>query len=240
MEQIERWRKRLVRKASRLVLDPLGASSNSATSWFGRMTFSEAGESWPAYNGRLMWPLLQVVVRDLPFRPTALNDIAIIRVFVNPGHLAETDNGGSSFYMPEGVPGEGWLLRASPALENLVPVVEPDHGSTIHALPGHWELIEDDYPTFDHLPPDSPDSLVDDYCASEFVSHQGTKIGGWPFTVQNEVSLARPGDACDPEYVFQIDSDYKHRWMWGDLGLAYFGRGAGAHRDKWAMDWQCM
>lgn len=42
-----------------------------------------------------------------------------------------------------------------------------------------------------------------------------------------------------PKYVFQIDSEEKAYWAWGEGGIGYFGRGTGEARDQWTMDWQC-
>lgn len=241
MDTLESWRSGLARPASRLVLDPVHQVTAATCSWFGRVTLGEPQEEWPVSNGQLMWPLLQIVVRELPYRPPGLRDLALIRVFIDPAFLAETENGGADFYHPEDVSGSGWLLRASPTLDTLVPIVTPEHGSRIIAAPGHWELIPDDLPTWDELSRDAPQYQLDHYEDLEPKTHEGTKVGGWPFTIQSQLSWG-PWDEnpCNLEYQFQIDSDYDRGWMWGDNGTAYFGRGTGSHRDTWGMVWQCM
>ncbi len=240
MDPITQWRQRLVRKASLLVLSDDQRVDDPFCTWFGRVTLGMPGEPWPMANGRLMWPLLQIVVRELPFLPAALDGLALMRVFVDPAFLGDEDEGRVDFHEVEGVSGPGWLLLASPALDGFEKVTEPDHGSRIRPAPGRWELIEADYPTFDYLPEDLRDSLTHEHCESDLETHEGTKVGGWPFTIQSEVCLGPMGqNPLDPEYAFQIGSDHDRGWMWGDDGFAYFGRGTGECRDEWAMDWQC-
>lgn len=41
------------------------------------------------------------------------------------------------------------------------------------------------------------------------------------------------------EYIFQVDSEEKAGWIWGDAGTGYFGRGSGVAKDQWALAWQC-
>lgn len=94
MDTLESWRARLARPASRLVLGDAYEPPARADSWFGRVTLGEPQEQWPVSNGRLMWPLLQIVVRELPYCPPGLLDLALIRVFIDPAFLAETENGG--------------------------------------------------------------------------------------------------------------------------------------------------
>ena len=240
MEAIEMWKKRLARKASLFVPEGAASSAEPISSWFGRVTLAEQGETWPTVGGRFMWPLLQIVVRDLPFRPPALDDIALIRVFVNPEYAYGTVNQGGSYYHPTSPPGSGWLLRASARLESLRPMPEPDHGCRVRSCRGRWDLINADYPTHDDLPLDFPDDLREDYCNLDMENSFGTKVGGWPHCVQSEIYWGPlKQHPWNPEYVFQIDSDCDRGWMWGDTGVAYFGRGTGAHRDKWEMEWQC-
>ena len=70
----------------------------------------------------------------------------------------------------------------------------------------------------------------------------GLKLGGWPTLIQSEIFWA-PWNRhpASPEYVFQIDSDEKAQWAWGDAGVGYFGRGtAPGRRDEWALSWQTL
>ena len=244
MDLLDTWIRKLARPASRLILTNDLRSTDPETTWFGRVTLGTPGEEWPIADGRLMWPLLQIVVKELPHRPAALDDLALIRVFVNPAYTGQSDSGGAYFCERKGVSGGPCLVRTSSKLERIEEIVQPNHESSIRPALGSWERIEMDYPSYDDLPADLPDSLRGEYSdhleTGHIGTHDGTKVGGWPFTVQSEIYWAPNNEhPHKPEYVFQIDSDYKRGWAWGDSGLAYFGRGTGKHRDKWATEWQC-
>lgn len=229
MEGLDLWKQRLARKASRMVRSQARPPSDPATSWFGRVTLCEPGEEWPQWQGRAMWPLLQIVTRELPFCPDVIDDLALIRVYVAP-----------SFYDADTDGGEGWVVRASPTLAGLTPVADKPHDSTIKPFHGRWELIETDYPKHDDLPPELPDLLRESYYDLGLENQDGIKVGGWPTNIQSDICWAPMNrHPCRPAYAFQIDSDSKAGWFWGDSGVDYFGRGTGEHRDKWAMAWQC-
>ncbi len=229
MKEVEDWRRRFARKASRMTVGGSRPPDNPATSWFGRVSLAEPAEMWPVCQGRLMWPLLQIVVRELPFCPASLSDIAVIRVFIDP-----------RFYELNTDAGEGWAVRTSATLEGLDVITEPAHESKIRPFPGRWELVEADYPTHDDLPWDSPSALRDSYYELGFENVGGTKVGGWPSNVQSEIFWAPMNKhPHNPQYAFQIDTEPKAHWMWGDSGVGYFGRGTGVHQDEWAMSWQC-
>lgn len=99
-------------------------------------------------------------------------------------------------------------------------------------------LIETDYPCREDVAFEIPESLGDAYydlCANT----DGFKLGGWPSLIQSEIFWGAD-QLTRPEYVFQIDSDPKASWAWGDSGVGYFGRGTTeAKRDEWSLEWQC-
>jgi hypothetical protein len=229
LDEVESWKQRLARKASRIVRAQSRPPSDPATSWFGRVTLCEPGEKWPQWQGRAMWPLLQIVTRELPFCPEGIADLALIRVYVSPSfHDADTESG------------EGWVVRASPTLAGLAPITDKPHDSTIKPFHGRWEVVEADYPTYEDLPLETPEELKDSYHDLGFENHDGIKVGGWPTNLQSEIYWAPMNQhPHDPAYVFQIGSEPRAGWQWGDSGVGYFGRGTGVHRDKWAMAWQC-
>ncbi|HEX8776147.1 MAG TPA: hypothetical protein VF735_21435, partial [Pyrinomonadaceae bacterium] len=63
---------------------------------------------------------------------------------------------------------------------------------------------------------------------------------GWPTLIQSEIYWA-PWNKhpANPEYVFQINSEEKANWRWGDAGVGHFGRGTGVAKNQWALSWQC-
>ncbi|MEM6551081.1 MAG: DUF1963 domain-containing protein [Planctomycetota bacterium] len=164
-----------------------------------------------------------------PHVPGILRDIRVIQVFADPKYYdCDTDAG------------EGWYVQTFTRNkdEDLVPT-DAAVGD-IKAFPARWELVEADYPVYDDLPMDTPDDLMDRWTES-VDTLDGTKLGGWPRLIQSEIFWAPFNQhLASPEYVFQIDSETKAGWSWGDCGVAYFGRGTAEHRDQWAMSWQCF
>lgn len=175
-----------------------------------------------------MWPLCQLVLDAAPYVPESLLDIYIFQVFIDPEfHQCDTDNGA------------GWHIRAlsHQSASRLVP--SDERIGEIKPCPARWELLEHDYPGYDDLPIETPESIRDAWTESVDAA-DGTKLGGWPYLVQSEIFWAPHNKhPANPEYAFQVDSEEKVGWVWGDAGVAYFGRGTGAHRNRWAMSWQC-
>lgn len=217
---------RLARPASRMTLGGPEPETPVA-SWFGRVTLAEPGEQWPSWNGRPMWPLCQIVVNELPHVPESIRDLALIRVFIDPDYH-ELDPLHDPF----------WKVRTSKSLDGLIAASEPAHGSRIRPQPARWKPIND-LPEADDLPAEVRDE-VRDLWGESFHSSERTKIGGWPHVIQWSPVWAPGGEhPARPEYVLQIGSEEKARWMWGDAGVAWFGRGTGRRRRTWAMEWQC-
>lgn len=199
-------------------------------SWFGNVLVGGPGESWPVDRGRPMMPLCQLNLTEAPFRPEVLADVALLTVFIDAEELpASTPNG------------NGWLLRAYPSLDNLVVLSKPtDVNGGVKPYAVRWELVEEDFPCWDdasgmNLPPDVSDDYDD-----LFENREGTKIGGWPSLIQSEIYWAPFNKhPAHPEFAFQINSEPKAHWAWGDGGVGYFGRGTGEHRGEWTLEWQC-
>ena len=79
------------------------------------------------------------------------------------------------------------------------------------------------------------------YGAQVGTAAEGFKVGGWPYRVQGEIFWA-PWNRhpANPSFVMQIDSILERGLQWGDQGVLYIGRGDFAHRDQWALEWQCL
>ena len=228
-EEVEALKKQLVRRASRAVLGGFHPPADPFTSWFGKVNVALPGEDWPTSAARPMMPLCQFNLTGVPFRPNSLSDVAFLTIFIAQDEL------------PDGTPnGDGWLLRAYPTLDGLVALEPPaDHGH-LEPLPIRWELIEEDYPTWEDVDALEMSPELEDQYSELLETQQGTKIGGWPFTVQSQIYWA-PGNQhpASPEYVLQIDNEGEARWSWGDVGFGYIGRGTGAARNVWTLEWQC-
>jgi hypothetical protein len=176
-----------------------------------------------------MTPLFQLNISELPYVPANLADIALITVFVDQDGPPADHRGN----------GDAWLLRVYPGLAGLVPIGQPANCTSCKPFPVRWELINADYPTWDDAASmDLPPDIEEDY-EDQFETAGSTKVGGWPATIQSEIVWAPFNrHPANPEYVFQIASEPKARWSWGDAGIGYFGRGK-ADGSVWTMEWQC-
>jgi len=234
----EDLRRRLLRQASRGIVGGFPPPESPLASWFGDVRVGYAGEEWPAshgWRGARPWiPLCQINLTELPYCPERLSDVALLTVFIEPKGLPAPDR-------PNG---SGWLLRAYPSLEGLTPLPRPDQSRSpwrIKPFPMRWELVPEDFPCWEdiaHLP--MSDEREEQY-HDLFENQEGTKVGGWPSLIQHGTGWAAWDQrSTEPKYVFQIASEPKAHWNWGDSGVAYFGRGIGAHADQWTMTWQCF
>lgn len=192
------------------------------SSWFGGCFVALPDETWPANENGPMIPLLQVRTDELPHLSHALSDVALFNVFVDRKELP--GNGARS--------GEGWVLRSYRKLKGLAPVTAPKD-STLRSFPIRWTLAKGEGPTwadawglhdleeFNEL--DDCEELFED----RYQQHTGTKIGGWPSFIQSSMG--------DPDrFVFQIGSEQKPGWMWGDNGNAYVFR---EKKGDWLLVW---
>lgn len=225
---MENLQQRLERKASIMVIGGLPPPKDPAASWFGKVRLARPSELWPAHRGKPMLPLCQINCSEMPYCPDHLSDLALITVFVSQDEL------------PLDAPnGEGWELRAYTRLHNLIEIAEPEHSNPIKPFPIQWQLCENDYPCLDDVTIElSPE--VEENFEDLFENQSRSKIGGWPTLIQSEIYWA-PWNKhpANPEYVFQINSEEKANWWWGDAGVGHVGRGTGAAKNQWALSWQC-
>jgi hypothetical protein len=214
---------RHIRRASIAVIGGFRPPEAPMTSYFGGRFVAGAGEDWPLNGGQPMIPLLQVRTDELPYRPQALEGIALFNVFIGPREL------------PIDLPaesGDGWLLRSYPNLDNLSPLVPPVEPQ-VRPFPVRWHLSETEGPqwtdawgVYDLTEFNKLEDAVDLFY-DRYQRHLHTKVGGWPSYTQGSVG--------SDDYVFQIGSEEKPRWMWGDNGNGYFSFKEG----KWFLYWDC-
>lgn len=208
IELTETWRKleQLRRPASIATLGGFRPPTDPRTSWFGRGT-RRPGEALPLWNGIPMAPLLQVRVNELPIVPERLRETAMLVLF----HCTDRH----VFDAPHG---EGWLIREYADLSDLQPL--PEVEAPWRSFPVSWRGVDDDMPGWSDawslldLTAVNEDENASDRFFSEFQHHEGTKIGGYPFEVQHGAGVA--------DFVFQVDTEPKAGWMWGDQGVGYF------------------
>lgn len=226
MSTIEALRGEWMRPASRMILGGFRPPSDPAASWFGRVNLALPDEGWPMLEGRAILPLCQINVSELPYAPDGLAGVALLTLFVNDVSFEwDGRSDGRRLPMPGAPNGEGWMLRTYSSLSSLVPLEAPEKFAAPRAFPVRWELVED-FPGWDDAPHVAR--------VEGLANVHATKVGGWPSPVQADVSW----DAARVEYVFQIDSEEKAGWAWGDAGTGYFGRNTGTARDTWQLSWQ--
>ncbi len=69
-------------------------------------------------------------------------------------------------------------------------------------------------------------------------AHEGDKVGGWPFWVQNPEwgACRKCGDAM--RVILQLDSEDNTPWMFGDTGTGHLSQ-CPKHPDVLAFAWAC-
>jgi len=210
------------------------ANIDPFTTMFGSVRLERKGEVWPVHNGAPMWPLCQINLTSAPVVPKALQDLALITIFIRdmdaftPTEIIDTRK-------PD--PAATWALRSYTSLDGLTIPKAPRHGSPLSPRLGEWEDTRADYANHDlagHvIDTEHNDVYAFDWCATL----AQTKMGGWPATVQSEPwwDYKRSDDTWD--YVMQIENEPKAGWHgWGD-GAAYLARSR-QRPHLWAIDVQ--
>jgi Domain of unknown function (DUF1963) len=188
---------------------------------------------------RPMLALLQLRVSELPVVLELLADVALLTLFVGPFALPLDEPNGSN-----------WCLRTYSSLEGLIPLPEPTPARagdselrkadvlTYRPFPLRWEEV-DDWPTRDHVPLELRTAWAAAREADEdtLPHNYGSKVGGWPSTVQSQVEWREAGELLhDVDFVFQIASDEKTGFLVGNGGFLFIGRCRGT--GSWTCSWQ--
>jgi hypothetical protein len=215
---------RALRPASMAQVGGFRPNNLPAVSWFGGWFYGAPGETWPTADGAAMIPLLQIRTSELQVRPRALDGIELLNVFVHPDKLPTPTPAKS---------GDGWLIRTYSSVDGLLPLKgQPQSG--VLRFQVMWLPPRNDAPTwedawniadlkaFNELP--DAGNLFDE----RYQSIAGTKVGGWPSSIQGSAGMT-------DDFVFQIGSEPKCKWSWGDNGIGYFYFRDGA----WLMHWDC-
>ncbi len=213
-----------------MIVGGIRPSANVFTSWFGRVRMMAFGQKWPTFAGEPMLPLCQINCDELPFRPPAFTDITFITAFVAPDALP--------YRMAPS--GEGWELRTYKIGQPLLPLDESVLPiPSIKPFPIQWQFIREDFPSWEEaievLRLDQDQLALYEEHTDLFQTHYCSKIGGWPSLLQGELFA---GYSKQPNYVFQIDSESKAHWGWGDTGIGYFGYQTLTDSQHWVLDCQ--
>lgn len=199
-------------------------SESPQSSWLGKVLLSAKEEEWPSINGEFMSPLCQLNLSDLPYKPDFLKDIKFITVFIHENKIFDEDNS------------ESYLIRTYNDINELIPLKQVSHPSTIKPFQLEPYLEKNDCPSWENCPISIPEEFEDEY-ETLFKNEQGIKIGGWPTLIQGEIFWTPFNkNSEDINFAFQISSIEKANWNWGDGGVGYFG--INTKTNTWVFTWQ--
>ena len=206
----------LRRKATGFETGGFRPTNEPNESWIGKSFLFREDEGVPVdENGKLMSPLCQLYLPDLPFVPDVLDGTAVLCVFIT---LFKLDGSCSQDYIEvKNLPGDWetmgkrWIIREYPSLDGLVvknPIVPK---TIIKPYPLKPILIENDFPVWDDEC-NYPESVFDELnrlseeedFEGMLPNDNGHKVGGYPSYCQSGVDY---GEGF--EFVFQIASDNK-------------------------------
>src|SRR5690606_14721760 len=187
-------------------------------SWIGRVFVYGEGEEIPKDDeGRLMVPLIQFYLPDLPFVPDQLQGRKLLTVFMAqeiPEIFAEN--------------GEGFVIREYGLEDNIVIKELKNPDSFIKPFPLKSALVTDDCPEWDGggLDWETSDEIIALEKRGVIESYYdistqpyNTKLGGYPSFCQSGVDF---GEGF--EFVFQISSDPKANLNIVDNGSFMFSK----------------
>jgi len=205
-----------------------------ATSWWGGNFLAAAGEDIPTcqQSGRVMHPVLQVRVDELPEVPPAFQGISLINLWMDL----------QSEELWESNSGNGFIVRTYASFDGLIPVgFGYRESSELPTFPILWRETAMEQPSWEDFADGVPTSVAQsrdeewfdesDYSVKVEALRKDcpVKLGGWPTWIQGSYW---PKDA---EYLLQIDSTDKGKWMFGDMGSIYLFRTP----DGWEIRGDC-
>ena len=182
---------------------------------------------WPVLGGEKGVPLLQVVISELPFRPTWASGIEILQVFVHP-------QGASVDSLPA-FDGDHFRIIEHETIPECSDYTPPEFLKWPRTFPVKWSLRDADAPTWEevfHYVSDKVlTSAVEQANGFDFDNYDrcySTKIGGYASYCQSPCQT-------EGDFAFQVSSEEKPRFMVGDNGSLYFFFG----KNGWEMYWDC-
>ncbi|MEM8532058.1 MAG: hypothetical protein AAGF95_14530 [Chloroflexota bacterium] len=66
--------------------------------------------------------------------------------------------------------------------------------------------------------------------ADRYAYYARTKVGGWASYIQHS------GPPANATFVFQVGTEPKAHWAWGDAGTGFFFLSAAG---EWMLSWEC-
>ncbi|APJ10230.1 MULTISPECIES: DUF1963 domain-containing protein [Bacillus] len=198
-------------------------------SWFAGHFFIDPNQGWPTDQDGAMIPILQIYLPEVPGGINGFNECKLIQIFLNQKTLPIdiTKNG------------EGWKLIEYSSIEGLEVAETPEEVRGLKAFQIQWNESEQrDFPCWEEawsyvdLTEVNESEEATDHFFNQYTNYSFTKIGGYGAYIQS------PPHQQQGEFMLQIASEEKPRFMIGDNGTMYF------YYDKeskeWFMHWDCF
>jgi hypothetical protein len=153
------------------------------------------------YEGAPMFPLLQVNCGELPFVPAELAGVALFVLWVSNRAINAISYGTHD---------QGIVVREYKTLKGLAPVSDIEKPRGLKPQGVKWTLVQD--------------APIRAGAREKSVNHRGTKIGGYPTVLYDDLSES----SAKGTYVFQVPcrsnwNPLGHIWI-KDFDFAYFLR----------------
>ncbi|MGG1696603.1 DUF1963 domain-containing protein [Bacillus zhangzhouensis] len=198
-------------------------------SWFAGHFSIHPDKGWPTDQDGAMIPILQIYLPEVPGGMNGLDECKMIQIFLNQKALPIdiTKNG------------EGWKLIEYSSMEGLEVIDTPEEVKGLKPFQIQWnEREQEDFPCWEEawsyvdLSEVNESEEASDHFFKQYTNYSFTKIGGYGAYIQSPPHQ-KPG-----EFMLQIASEEKPRFMIGDNGTMYF------YYDKetkeWLMHWDCF
>ncbi|MCT4565006.1 MAG: DUF1963 domain-containing protein [Maledivibacter sp.] len=198
-------------------------------SWFGGNFLTASGKDWPKDDDGYMLPIIQIYVPDVPNGANIFGETHLIQVFLNNSSLP------TKF---EAKNGEGWLIKEYNSISELKVTKAPDEANVYKTFPIAWIQKENpDFPCWeesweylDMTEINESDELTKRFF-NDYGSSEKTKIGGYGAYIQSPPSN-------EYEYIFQISSEEKPKFMVADNGSFYILKSK--KTKDWHLHWDCF
>lgn len=198
-------------------------------SWFAGHFFIDPNQGWPTDQDGAMIPILQIYLPEVSGGMNGFNECKLIQIFLNQKTLPIdiTKNG------------EGWKLIEYSSIESLEVAETPEEVRGLKPFQIQWNESEQrDFPCWEEawsyvdLSEVNESEEATNHFFNQYTNYSFTKIGGYGAYIQS------PPHQQQGEFMLQIASEEKPRFMIGDNGTMYF------YYDKeskeWFMHWDCF
>lgn len=173
-----------------------------------------------------MVPVLQIAISELPVKIKHFENIELIQIFLDSQRLpinTPAKNGGK------------WLIKTYSNKKGFKKAKTPEHLQKYRKFPVKWSIGDNDFPTWEEawefvdLTEINNDENLSSIFFDQYSHYFKIKIGGFASYIQS------PG-LEDNEFLIQISSEEKPRFMIGDNGNLYIGI---TPNGEWFLHWDC-